>query len=130
MKNFKAFNFLGLLFALVIISSIVTADEKPKEENKAVAVEATKETNLVPGDIETKGYGGGGGGGGCGCCYKYGGKYCGKQCCWPQNEETEAASDEAAADANPDGYGWGGGRGGGGWGGGRGGGGYGGGRGV
>ena len=35
MKNFKAFSFLGLMFALVLLSSTVTADEKSKEENKA-----------------------------------------------------------------------------------------------
>ncbi|KAL6140213.1 hypothetical protein ACLB2K_058513 [Fragaria x ananassa] len=63
MKNFKAFNFLGLLFALVLISSIVTADEKPKEENK-VPKSPVRESSWVGSysiDAENRFYPGAGG---------------------------------------------------------------------
>lgn len=50
---------------------------------------------------------------GCGkCCTKGGKHYCGRECCEPEKEETEAVENTAAYEVNPDG--WGGGRGGGG----------------
>ncbi|XP_024178960.1 late embryogenesis abundant protein M17-like [Rosa chinensis] len=113
--NFKAFILLGLLFGLVLISSIVTADQKSKYENTAVVNEATKETNPEQVDGTKQG-----GGGYCGrCCWLHGYYYCGNQCCWPEKKESKVVNEAAPYEANPDGYGGGSGGGGreGGWGG-------------
>lgn len=62
-----------------------------------VVTEAAKETNpeLVDGAKP-------GGGGYWGrCCWIHGYRYCGGQCCWPEQEESKVVDDAAAYEANP-----------------------------